>query len=244
MSRDRENLQDAMTEKSDSSDNKDNIIEKYTRIQINEHHFNKMETEIRKLASVWLLASLGAIAFFVRGAYLGEGGETITMLPPKALISIICMMGTIGLLVLWILDQMVYHRLLNAVFLLGLRMEYLHESLPPIRTLMFLFSRRLGMSRYLRWYYLVPMFGLGMIGLFSSLWYTIEKSFFSESIHFTSYIPLTVSLATFLIPILVSLTSKKTETTDLYETNAMAFGDDDFVSYLSQKDYEKVLSRH
>ncbi len=59
-------------------------------------------------------------------------------------------MGNAGLLVPWILDQLVYHRLFDAVFLLDLRMEYTDRSLPPIRTLMVLYSRKRGMARFLR----------------------------------------------------------------------------------------------
>lgn len=44
----------------------------YRDIKDYEHHFNNIELEIRKLASVWLLAALGAIAYLIRGAYLSD----------------------------------------------------------------------------------------------------------------------------------------------------------------------------
>ncbi len=246
MSEDQKIQRDHQSGEENTGKNGDGIFEKYTRIQINEHHFNKMETEIRKLASIWLLAALGALAFFVRGAYIGQSGESLSMMNPKALITVICLMGTIGLLVLWILDQMVYHRLLNAVFLLGLRMEYLYKNLPPIRTLMMLFSSNLGMARYLRWYYLVPMFGLAVMGIISSIWYLAEKwvSTGSAPTLILNYVPLLLGLITLLIPFIVSRLSKRTEIADLYEINARAFGDSDFVNYLSKRDFKSVLAHH
>ena len=113
-----------------------------------------VENEIRKLASIWLLATLGAIAFIVKLIYLdGAGDSSSTQIDAKILIALVSFMGTLGLLVLYILDQMVYHRLLNAVFLLRLRMEYCHSFIPPIGTLMMLFSRKRGMAWYMRFYY-------------------------------------------------------------------------------------------
>jgi hypothetical protein len=164
-----------------SEKNDNDIFEKYKRIQIYENRFDNQELEIRKLASVWLIVALGAIAYLIRGEYLGDNNAPITMMNAKLLISLVSLMGSFGLLVLWILDQMVYHSLLRAVFLLGLRMEFRHKkTLPPIRTLMMLFSReqgKRGMARYLRLYYLVPMSAFAFIALFSGSWnvYDIYK---------------------------------------------------------------------
>lgn len=208
------------------------VYEKYQQIQTYEHHFNNLETEIRKLGSVWLLVALGAIAYLVKGSYLGDLNVPMTMMNPKILISIVSLMGNFGLLVLWMLDQMVYHRLLNAVFLLGLRMEYLHRDLPPIRTLMMLFSRKRGMARYLRWYYYVPMLALGGISLISSSWYVYESK---------NQLSLIIGLIPLLIPAYIYWKSKRMER---YEEIAEGFDDPKFVNYLAEKDYEKILHNH
>ena len=42
------------------------VWKQYERIQMHEHHFNEMQTELRKLGSLWLLAALGAIAHLIR----------------------------------------------------------------------------------------------------------------------------------------------------------------------------------
>src|SRR4051794_3282259 len=147
----------------------DSIDKAYSSIATYEHHFNDMETEVRKFASAWLLASLGAIAYLVRQQLTG------LLVDAKLLIVIVCLMANLGLLILWILDQMVYHRLLNAVFLLGLRMEYMYPELPPIRTLMMVFSKKRGMARYLRFFYLVPMDALAVLATVVAIWRIVER---------------------------------------------------------------------
>lgn len=194
---------------------KQDVQKKYQDIREYEHHFNNIELEIRKLASVWLLAALGAIAYLVKGA------DTSTLLmKPGQLAALVCLMGNLGLLVLWILDQMVYHRLLNAVFLLGLRMEYKFKYLPPVRTLMMLYSLKRGMAGYLRLYFFIPMFVLASIALYFSPW---------------------KGIACAVIPLLAYWKSKKMES---YEEIAVGFDDPVFVRYLAEKKYESTLSGH
>ncbi|TET67939.1 MAG: hypothetical protein E3J56_12105 [Candidatus Aminicenantes bacterium] len=222
-------------QKNGSSNKENELYEKYQQIKEYEHRFNTIESEIRKLASGWLLVALGAIAFIVRGAYLKNGGTSSLMMDPKILISIVCLMANFGLLILWILDQMVYHRLLNSVFLLGLRMEYLHDNLPPIRTLMMLFSRKRGMAKYLRLYYLVPMFGLGIVSLISCFLYL------NETIDSLTNVHSLICIITVIIPLFVVWKSMNVEK---YEEIAEGFKDTSFVDYLRNKNFEAVLRNH
>ena len=132
----------------------------YKTIQEYEHHFNNIEFEVRKIASTWMLASFGTIAFLIRGD-LVEPKSLIGTIP---LIVIVCLLAQIGLFVLWILDQVVYHGLLDAAFTAALHIEHRIEELPPLRSLMMRISAGdrsgvggVGMARYLKYFYLIPM---------------------------------------------------------------------------------------
>lgn len=198
--------------------------ESYRSLASYEHHFNSLETELRKLASVWLLAALGAIAYLVRQDVTGA------LLDAELLIAIVALMGNAGLLVLWILDQMVYHRLLNSVFLFGLRMEYVDRSLPPLRALMMLFSRKRGMSRFLRLFYLVPMCALGAVSLLAGLRRISGESGAQGSLVF--------GVLAVLIPVWVSWRSADLES---YAEIAEGFGDPGFTEFLKEEQYEDLL---
>jgi len=136
----------------------------YATISDYEHHFNGMEFEVRKLASAWLLVSFGAIAFVVRGE-LG----TSRMLEAAPTLIVIACLTNVGLLVLWMLDQVVYHGLLDAVFVTALRIEQKYPQLPPIRSMMMVISGGRGMARYLAYFYLVPMGILSLIAIIAAI---------------------------------------------------------------------------
>jgi hypothetical protein len=131
----------------------------YRSAQTYEHHFNDTEFEIRKLASAWLLASFAAIAFLIRG----ELQEQSSLAGPLQLIVIVAALAQTGLFLLWILDQVVYHGLLDAAFTLALHIERRYGELPPLRSMMMRISagadgaHGTGMARHLKLFYLIPM---------------------------------------------------------------------------------------
>lgn len=91
-----------------------------------ERHFNELETEYRKLASLWLLAGFAGIGFIIRDApKIGLPGEIAIMG--------IGLATSIGILLLWIVDLLVYHRLLHACFSEALKIENTHPELPKVR---------------------------------------------------------------------------------------------------------------
>lgn len=206
----------------------DSRLEHYKSIATYEHHFNGLETELRKLASIWLLAALGAIAFLVRQNIAGS------MLDARLLIAIIALMANTGLLILWILDQLVYHRLLNSVFLLGLRMEYMDRTLPPIRASMMLFSRKRGMARFLRLFYLVPMCGLAAVALVAGIWQIQADPAGARG-------ALVIAITTVLIPVWVLWRRSNLES---YVEIGEGFADPDFVKFLKNEEYESLLRGH
>lgn len=121
-------------------------------MQTDEKHFNELQLKVRGIASTWILAGFGAIAYFIKtNQPVLEYFSTLTM------INLVCLMIVIGLFVLWILDQLVYQRLMNANFVAGLYSEYRNQDEPPIRHLMIIASEFKGMSRWYNLFYFLPM---------------------------------------------------------------------------------------
>ena len=126
--------------------------EEYWKFVESERHFNSIQAGIRNRASTWILAAFAAIAVLIKTS------ESSTWLVPSAvLVGLVSSMATIGLLLLWINDQLVYQRLLNSVFLVGLKWEHDNPQMPPIRTMMMYSAEGKGMSRWMTYYYTIPM---------------------------------------------------------------------------------------
>jgi hypothetical protein len=85
------------------------------------------------------------------------------MVSPAVLIGVISIMSTLGLMVLWINDQLVYQRLLDCGFIIALKMEYHNSELPPIRIMMMYSSEGKGMSRWMTYFYTIPMWAYLLI---------------------------------------------------------------------------------
>lgn len=66
-------------------------------------------------------------------------------------------MVVVGLFVLWIIDQLVCQRLLNANFVAGLYEKYSNNKAAPIRTMMVIGSEYRGMARLYNLFYFIPM---------------------------------------------------------------------------------------
>ncbi len=125
----------------------------YRTVQVYEHHFNGLEFEVRKLASAWLIASFAAIAFIVRGDLVVDR----SLISPDPLLILVAGLAQIGLFSLWILDQVVYHSLLDAVFTTALHLERRLPELPPLRSTMLRLTGGAGVARYLSLFYMLPM---------------------------------------------------------------------------------------
>jgi hypothetical protein len=126
--------------------------EEYWKFGESERHFNEIQAGIRNRAASWNLAAFGAIAVLIKVT------ETETWLVPgSVLISVVSIMATLGLLILWINDQLVYQRLLGSVFLIGLKREFDNDKLPPMRAMMMYSAEGKGMSRWMAFYYTIPM---------------------------------------------------------------------------------------
>jgi hypothetical protein len=129
-----------------------------------ERHFNTIQAGFRAVASTWLLATFAAIGLILR-----PDDNSQLLLSPSSLVVGACFLGSIGLVLLWILDQMVYQRLLGAVFVAGLSMETQSKDLPKVRALMIHRFRGKGASRLIAWFYAVPIGILVLVSVVAAL---------------------------------------------------------------------------
>ena len=112
-----------------------------------EEHFNEIKVKCRILASTWLLASFGAMGFLV-----SRGSSSIN-LPVEVLILGIGLAAAFGLLLVWVLDLLVYHRLLDAYFSEALKLENSYPCLPQVRHNMIASQPGGQTIHYQAWFY-------------------------------------------------------------------------------------------
>ena len=115
-----------------------------------ERHFNSMQNTYRQFASGWLVASLGAM-----GYVLVQDGDPAG-LNRMAIVGLIAVATTVGLLLLWFMDAWIYHRLLLSCFDIANDLEQRAE-LPRLRQAMaHALKRGSTVSKAIHIYYLVP----------------------------------------------------------------------------------------
>jgi hypothetical protein len=94
---------------------------------VGERHFNDIQARYRTLASTWLLAAFGAAGFVV-------SSERFELPFDRALvIAAIGVAAMVGVLMLWAVDLLVYHQLLDGFFLEARRLEDAYPWVPPVR---------------------------------------------------------------------------------------------------------------
>lgn len=114
-----------------------------------ERHFNQLQAGYRVTASGWLLASLGAMGFV-----------TISHSDTAMISILVCGIGAagaVGIYLLWVVDILVYHRLLDACFVEGLKLERVVSGIPPTRHNMMRMLSSRGVLFRIVGYYLGPI---------------------------------------------------------------------------------------
>lgn len=111
-----------------------------------EEHFNTIKAQCRTLASTWLLAAFGAMGFLLT-QQLAIG------LPTEVIVLGVALAASLGLTLLWILDLLVYHRLLDASFLEALKIEARYPSLPQVHHNMRASQAKGQTPNLLAWFY-------------------------------------------------------------------------------------------
>ena len=105
-------------------------IEIYKELGTYERHFNQMQNVCRSLASTWLLATFAGIGYIFERTSTPYGGIGV-----RHAASLIALAGGTGIFLLWIIDVMVYHKLLLAVLNEAQALEA-KTALPKLRLAM------------------------------------------------------------------------------------------------------------
>lgn len=201
-----------------------NPNEEYWKFVESERHFNEIQAGIRNRAATWNLTAFGAIAVLIKVT------ETDTWLVPgSVLISMVSFMATLGLLILWINDQLVYQRLLGSVFLTGLNREFENNKLPPIRAMMMYSAEGKGMSRWMALYYTIPItcfFAISLCVLF------LRERLGGKSValdsKWTFFVLVAVCIIQATLAIWIHFKKSKVGSSE----HAKLFGNDDFAAML------------
>ena len=135
-----------MTDESNRNGGEERILRTFLDIASGERHFNELQSHYRRLASLWLLAVFSASGFVLTT-------EFQMLIDRNLLLMLIFFSGFVGIMLLWSMDLLVYHRLLDSYFLEGLVLERQHTWLPPIRHNMVASQQGVGvLVRVVRFY--------------------------------------------------------------------------------------------
>ena len=133
----------------------------YWQLVENEGRFNTIQAAIRGIGGTWMLATIAALGLVLRSDPNAPGWQ----LARGDLMLAVLTAASLGLLLLWILDLMVYQRLLGAGFVLRLYMEFRDSSIPPLGAAMMASSNWRGMTPVFRYFYSVPAGVFALIGV-------------------------------------------------------------------------------
>lgn len=120
----------------------------FTEFGITERHFNELESRYRNLASTWLLAVFAGFGFIITKEPIGVPFDRLLAITGIGIV------GSIGIMLIWNLDLMVYHKLLTAVFEEGLDLEDNYPWLPQVRHNMMELHKGEGVEPRVVWFYL------------------------------------------------------------------------------------------
>ncbi len=143
----------------------DRVWKLFSFIGEQESHFNNLQAKYRTLASAWLLAAFSAMGFVVSTKI------SIDVAPTELIVAAIAAAGAIGIWLLWIVDILVYHRLLDACFIEGLKLEKSCHWMPRFRHNMMNMLQGEGVLTNIVGFYLGPiMLFVIVAGSSVSLW--------------------------------------------------------------------------
>lgn len=110
-----------------------------TEIGEAERHFNTLQATYRGLASTWLLAMFGAVGILLKPAAEATTRAATDIVVAQAtinqwmLVSGVGIAAVAGIMLLWMLDVLVYHRLLMKFYDAGRALEERYDWLPQVR---------------------------------------------------------------------------------------------------------------
>jgi hypothetical protein len=211
-------------------------FERYWKLSDMEERYNSTSGGIRALASAWLLSSLGATG------WLFNSYNPLTWpLPLGFLVVVVMTLGGVGMITLWVMDQLVFHRLLTSVFLVGLKIEKDDPEIPPLRSMMMKTQEGLGTHRWERLFYLGPIFVFIMISVVvivgaSDELFLPNRKYFSFNTQLLSVILVILQLValSWMIAKVPSMSLK---------ARASYFQDKEFADLVADSRFEMIISR-
>ena len=142
-------------------------LEKYKHVRVFETDYDRAQGEIRRAATLWVLAGFAAISFTF---FSPEVGTTI----PRSLLGVLITWSSVfGVLLLWYVDQRVYQKLLHSAFVYGMYLEYIDAANPQIRTMMY--NSNFNVSTRLSYFYIIPALAFFAVLLFFAFAYLPES---------------------------------------------------------------------
>jgi hypothetical protein len=133
-------------------------------------------------------------------------------------------MVVVGLFILWILDQVVYQRLLNAIFVTGLYKEAVDPKVDPIRVMMVIGSEYKGMSKSYDLFYFIPMMSFN---LFSAGAWILENIILGPN-HKTNAVSSTIGMIVILMTASIWTYIKYKRRKNRFSSLLKPFSDKDF----------------
>ena len=132
----------------------------YNSLRAYEAEFNRSQAGVKQIASAWLLAYFGGLGFL-----LLNPSDAVPQDFRWLLAGGLSGLASIGLGLLWVLDQKIYQRLLHAIFVYGLFIEWRRREDPTfLKPRMALYHFCSDVSWRLSFFYWLP---LAMIAGFS-----------------------------------------------------------------------------
>jgi hypothetical protein len=121
-----------------------------------ERHFNNLQARYRALASTWMLAALAGTGFVI-------SKQLAIDLPKEFIIGAIGVSASIGVGLLWVIDLLIYQRLLDAAYIEGRSLETAQGWLPQFRNNIRHLLRGEGL-RLIAWFYMIGTVVMGLVG--------------------------------------------------------------------------------
>lgn len=213
----------------------------YWKFGESEKHFNETQAGIRNHAATWMLAAFAAIAILLKSE-----DKMNWLVSPAVLVGVVSVMATLGLLVLWINDQLVYQRLLDCGFIIALKMEYDNPQLPPIRAMMMYSAEGKGMARWMTYFYTIPMWGFLAISVATII---LRQSIGSANPTADGKQSLVVLIVLCAAQLCATMWVQWKKADVGAKTRAALFGDKDFAAMFDGSDaararFAKVIARH
>ncbi len=126
-------------------------IEIYKELGTYERHFNQIQNIFKGLASTWFFGGFAAIGFLY-SSNLAESFPS-KLETASALISLTI---ATGIMMFWMMDVLIYHKLLRAVICKSRLLEESEEILPKLRKAMADYTAILNVRRATSIFYVIP----------------------------------------------------------------------------------------